>query len=38
MLLAFSREGNGLGVGVLLMLGKWLPVPLEGFYVNRSIL
>jgi hypothetical protein len=27
MFLVFSREGNGLGVSVLLMPGKWLPVP-----------
>jgi hypothetical protein len=27
MLMAFSRQGNGLGVGVLLMPGKWLPMP-----------
>jgi hypothetical protein len=27
MLLAFSREGNDLGVSVLLMPGKWLLVP-----------
>ena len=29
MFLAFSREGNGLGVSVLLMLVKWLLVLLE---------
>jgi hypothetical protein len=38
MLLAFSQEGNGLGVGVLLMPEKWLHVPLEEVYVSRYIL
>jgi hypothetical protein len=38
MLLAFNREGNGLGVGVLLMPGKWLSVPPEGVCVSRSIM
>jgi hypothetical protein len=38
MLLAFSQEGNGLGVGILLMLEKWLLVPPERVSVNKSIL
>jgi hypothetical protein len=38
MLLAFSQEGNDLGVGVLLMPEKWLHVPSEGVYVSRSVL
>jgi hypothetical protein len=38
MLLAFSREGNGLCVDVLLMPGKWLPMPPEGVCVSRSVL
>jgi hypothetical protein len=38
MFLTFSREGNGLGVGVLFMREKWLPVPSKGIYVNRSVL
>jgi hypothetical protein len=38
MLLTFSREGNGLGVGVLFMRGKWLLVPSEGICVSRSVL
>ena len=27
MFMAFNRERNDLGVSVLLMLGKWLPMP-----------
>ena len=38
MLIAFSREGNGLGVGVLLILEKWFPVPPEGVCVSKSAL
>jgi hypothetical protein len=38
MLLAFNREGNGLGVSVLLMSGKWLSVPPEGVCVSRSVM
>jgi hypothetical protein len=37
MLIAFSREGNGLGVGVLLMPERWLPMPLEGVCVSYFI-
>jgi hypothetical protein len=38
MLLAFNREGNSLGVNVLLMPAKWLLVPLEGVCVNKFVL
>jgi hypothetical protein len=38
MLLVFSREGNSLGVGVLLIPEKWLSVPSEGVCVSRSVL
>jgi hypothetical protein len=38
MILAFSREGNGLGVGVLLMPRKWLPMPPKRVCVSRSVL
>jgi hypothetical protein len=38
MLLAFNREGNGLGVDVLLIPGKWLSVPLEGVCVSRFVM
>jgi hypothetical protein len=38
MLLAFSREGSDLGMGVLLMPEKWLPVPSKGVCVSISII
>jgi hypothetical protein len=38
MLLTFSREGNGLGVGVLLMPRKWLHVPPKRVCISRSVL
>jgi hypothetical protein len=38
MLMAFNREGNNLGVGVLLMPIKWLLVPSEGVCVSRFVL
>jgi hypothetical protein len=38
MLMAFSREGNSLGVGILLMPRKWLLVPLEGVCISRFVL
>jgi hypothetical protein len=38
MFMAFSQEGNGFGVSVLLISRKWLPVPLKGVCVNRFVL
>jgi hypothetical protein len=38
MFLAFNQEGNSLGVVVLLMPGKWLPMSSEGVYISKSIL
>jgi hypothetical protein len=38
MFLAFSQEGDSLGVDVLLMPGKWLPMPPEGVYISKSVL
>jgi myo-inositol-hexaphosphate 3-phosphohydrolase len=38
MLIAFSREGNNLGVGVLLIPRKWLFVPSEGVCVSRFVI
>jgi hypothetical protein len=38
MLMAFNRERNNLGVGVLLMPRKWLLVPSEGVCVSRFVL
>jgi hypothetical protein len=38
MLLTFSRKGNGLGVSVLLIPEKWLPMPSEGVCVSKYIL
>jgi hypothetical protein len=39
MLLTFSQEGNGMGVSVLLMFGKWLSMPPEsrGVKFNRPL-
>jgi hypothetical protein len=38
MLLASGREGNSLGVGLLLIPGKWASFAPEGVCVSRSIL
>jgi hypothetical protein len=38
MLLTFSREGNGLGMSVLFIPGKWLLMPSKGVCVSKSVL